>query len=84
MQKIYLSFLFIFAALVAQAQCAMCKAVAGQGSDQEMSVGGGINDGIIILVIAAYVCLVGFFLIVFRKKIRGFLRDLKNAGKPGH
>jgi hypothetical protein len=84
MQKIYLSILFVFSILMTQAQCAMCKAVAEQGADQDMGVGGGINGGIIFLVVAAYFCLIGFFLIVFRKKIKGFLKDLRNAGKPGY
>ena len=81
MKKFLLTLFTICFAIYANAQCAMCKAVAEQGANQEITKGGGINSGIIILVIFAYICLVGFLLIAFRKKIKPFLKDLKNAGK---
>lgn len=67
--------------LLSFGQCAMCKAVAEQGADQEIAKGAGINSAIIFIIIVVYVCLVGFIVIVFRKKLWKFWQELKNAGK---
>jgi hypothetical protein len=53
-------------------QCAMCKAVA---EDQAAAGSSGINNGILYIMIIPYIIL----FIVFRKKIGGFLKELKNA-----
>lgn len=58
------------------AQCAMCKAVA----EEQAAVGGStVNTGILYIMVIPYIIL----FIVFRKKIFGFLKELKNAG-VGH
>lgn len=69
------SYLLILMLLFVQdlfGQCAMCKAVAEDQVEQGVS---GINDGILYIMAVPYIIL--FFL--FRKKIFGFLRELKNA-----
>ncbi|MFT5821647.1 MAG: hypothetical protein ACI8ZM_002901 [Crocinitomix sp.] len=56
-------------------QCAMCKAVAEELPEEN---GNSINAGILYIMIVPYIIL--FF--AFRKKIFGFLKELKNAGVP--
>ncbi|MCB9224997.1 MAG: hypothetical protein R2780_05165 [Crocinitomicaceae bacterium] len=53
-------------------QCAMCKAVAEEQADQGPT---GINTGILYIMIIPYIIL----FVVFRKKIVGFLRELRDA-----
>ena len=54
-------------------QCAMCKAIAEEQAAEDEST---INTGIIYIMIIPYIIL----FVAFRKKIFGFLRDLKKAG----
>ncbi len=54
-------------------QCAMCKAVAEEQAEENPST---INTGILYIMIIPYIIL--FF--AFRKKIVGFLKELKGAG----
>lgn len=54
------------------AQCAMCKAVAEDQAEQGVS---GINDGILYIMAMPYIIL----FVLYRKKIWGFLKELKNA-----
>lgn len=54
-------------------QCAMCKAVAVEQAEENGST---INTGIMYIMIIPYIIL--FF--AFRKKIFGFLKELKKAG----
>lgn len=56
-------------------QCAMCKAVAEEMPAEE---GNNINSGILYIMIIPYIIL----FVLFRKKIFGFLKDLKKAGVP--
>lgn len=81
MRKFLLSISFLLMSMLSFGQCAMCKAVAEQGVDQEIAKGGGINSAIIFIIIVVYVCLVGFIIIAFRKKLWKFWQELKNAGK---
>ena len=53
-------------------QCAMCKAVAEDQAEEGPS---GINKGILYIMAIPYIIL----FILFRKKIIGFLKELKNA-----
>jgi len=71
--KLYLLFLLVFFVQDLMAQCAMCKAVA---EDQAAEGESTINSGILYIMIIPYIIL----FIVFRKKIFGFLRQLKMAG----
>ena len=53
-------------------QCAMCKAVVESSLDAD---GGRLNLGIMYIMIIPYILL----FLVFRKKIVGFLRQLRDA-----
>ncbi len=55
--------------------CAMCKVVAEQGGDAaEETRAGGLNTGIIYLMIIPYIIL--FF--IFRKRIFRFFREMRD------
>ena len=67
---------------LAEAQCAMCKAVVESSIENSSnvfggnsSIGEGLNKGIIILMIVPYVLLFLFF----RTKIVGFLKEFSQA-----
>ncbi len=57
--------IFIFLPNVLDSQCAMCKASVESSQGQQNSVAGGINQGIIYLMLVPYV-LMAF---IFRKQI---------------
>jgi len=62
-QKYYLIIvIFIFAALPADAQCAMCRAVLE--SEEDGSLAASVNDGIVYLMLFPYLFIggVGFFI----------------------
>lgn len=71
---IYLTVVFLFFLQDLFGQCAMCKGVAADEVEDEGATG--INTGILYIMIIPYIIL--FF--IFRKKIIGFLKDLKKAG----
>ncbi|MDG1913137.1 MAG: hypothetical protein P8I55_00935 [Crocinitomix sp.] len=75
-KKIYLITLFVFFLQDLFGQCAMCKAVAEEQAEEN---GGYLNMGILYIMIIPYIIL--FF--AFRKKIFGFLKELKKAGVNG-
>lgn len=59
---------------ISEAQCAMCKASLESTQGQKNSVAGGINQGIIYLMIVPYILLAFIFrkqLIALWKHIRG-------------
>jgi hypothetical protein len=77
-----LFFLFVLALLivdVSYGQCAMCKKVASDAGieDGDTSVGEQLNTGILYLMAIPYIVL----FIIFRKKIFGFLKELRSAGR---
>ena len=76
-KKAYLLILFVFFLQDVFGQCAMCKAVAEEQAEQ--NGGSGINAGILYIMIIPYIIL----FIAFRKKIFGFLKELKKAGVNG-
>jgi len=55
--------------------CSQCRAQIISSNKEDLSVGNGINSGIIFLMIIPYIIL--FFL--FRKQIFSFLRQLRSA-----
>lgn len=71
--KLYLLGLFILFAQDLSAQCAMCKAVAEEQAAEGEST---INTGILYIMVIPYIIL----FVVFRKKVFGFLKELKMAG----
>lgn len=66
--------LFLLPALV-NGQCAMCSAA----NESAMENGGGIglNEGIVYLLGIPYLLLAIMGAVFYRKKIRGFVQDLK-------
>lgn len=66
----------VFAFLSADAQCAMCKAVAEESMyDDAYGFAMGLNAGIIFLMLIPYFLLTALFLIFFRKQIAGFFKS---------
>jgi hypothetical protein len=76
--RLYLLLVFVFFMHDAFSQCAMCKAVAADEVEEEGETG--INAGILYIMAIPYIIL----FIVFRKKIFGFLKDLRKATGQGH
>ena len=79
--KKYYFILFIVLALVllpnvTEAQCAMCKASVESSQGQKNSVAGGINQGIIYLMLVPYV-LIAF---IFRKQIVTVWKLIRGKG----
>lgn len=69
MKKCYFILFFLITLVllpnILEAQCAMCKATVESSQGQKNSVAGGINQGIIYLMLVPYV-LIAF---IFRKQI---------------
>ena len=65
MKKALLSILFLFFLQMANAQCAMCKAVVESG-DQTMAEG--INNGITYLMVFPYILIGVLFYFIYRYK----------------
>lgn len=61
----------------ADAQCAMCKAVAETGSNDGIPVSGGINQAILYLMALPYIIL----FLLFRKKLVGFYKEWRAMWK---
>jgi hypothetical protein len=66
---IFLVFILILMPCLAEAQCAMCRAVLESSDNQSMAQG--INDGIVYLMVFPYLAIggIGFFIYrSFKKK----------------
>lgn len=74
---IFIAVFTLIFSLSADAQCAMCKAVAQTGTNGETNVSGGINNAILYLMVLPYVLL----FVLFRKKIVHFYREWKSMWK---
>lgn len=60
----------------ADAQCAMCRAVAEESMyDDAYGFAMGLNAGIILLMFVPYLLLATLFVIFFRKQIAGFFKS---------
>ncbi|MCG8573865.1 MAG: hypothetical protein MI810_03180 [Flavobacteriales bacterium] len=68
-KRLFIFFSFLLLAQEVFAQCAMCKAVAEDGIEEEAN---NINTGIIYIMLIPYIIL----LIAFRKKIFGMLKEI--------
>lgn len=67
MKKTVLSILFLLFLQMANAQCAMCKAVVESGGDLDTAEG--LNSGILYLMIFPYILVGALFFIIIRYKI---------------
>ncbi len=74
---IFILAIVLFITTDADAQCAMCKAVAETGSHDGVPVNGGINNAILYLMVLPYILL----FLLFRKKIVSFYREWKAMWK---
>lgn len=74
---IFIAVFTLIFSVSAEAQCAMCKAMAETGSHDGIPVNGGINNAIIYLMVVPYILL----FILFRKKIVSFYREWKAMWK---
>lgn len=61
--KRVLTFLIIFSSIIANAQCAMCKAVVQSG---DVSLAEGVNNGISYLMVFPYVLIGALFFAIYR------------------
>ena len=76
MKRVICILILIFIEFYSFAQgCSQCRAQIISSNKEDLSVGNGINSGIIFLMIVPYIIL--FFL--FRKQIFSFFRQLKSA-----
>jgi len=66
MKKALFTILFLFSIKMANAQCAMCKAVVESGSPSEAE---GLNSGILYLMIFPYLLVGALFYIIIKYKI---------------
>jgi LPXTG-motif cell wall-anchored protein len=74
-----LIWLFMSAGSIAYSQCAMCKATAETATDEFGNpISGGINSGILYMMGAPYLLLGIVAWVFFRKRISGFLNDLRD------
>lgn len=65
--------------LQADAQCAMCRAVAEESLyDDSWGFAMGLNAGIIMLMLVPYILLSALLYFFFRKQIAGFLRSFND------
>ena len=63
----------------ANAQCAMCKAVAESATDEHGNhVSGGINAGIVYMMGVPYLLLGVLAMVFFRDKIKSFIQDFRS------
>lgn len=71
-RKLSILFLLLSVKAVSFAQgCSTCRAQIESSQEADLSVGQGLNMGIIFLMIVPYVILY----LLFRKKIRSFFKD---------
>jgi hypothetical protein len=70
-------FLLVLASSDALAQCAMCRANVETNNGNGGNIGKGLNSGILYLMAVPYILLI----LLFRKKIFGFLRELRGLWK---
>lgn len=68
MKKALFSTLFLFLIQMANAQCAMCKAVVEGGTPEAAE---GLNSGILYLMVFPYILVGALFFIIIRYKIAG-------------
>ena len=75
------SFVFIlsFITLDADAQCAMCKAVAESATDEHGNhSAGGINTGIVYMMGVPYMLLALLGWVFFRERIKSFIQEFRS------
>ena len=71
MKKIFFVFIFfLFFVIDTQAQCAMCKSVVESNLENGDTIGSGLNDGILYLMVMPYIslALIAFFWVRHNKK----------------
>lgn len=73
---------FMMTTTNAEAQCAMCRAVAEDSINEDgYGMAMGLNSGILFIMSLPYILLSVGFLVFYRTKIMGFLRAFNNIHK---
>lgn len=72
MKKAFFMILFLFFLQIANAQCAMCKAVVESGKPSEAE---GLNSGILYLMVIPYILIGALFFIIIKYKIAEKRKD---------
>ncbi|MGV8947074.1 MAG: hypothetical protein ACOH1N_11640 [Lutibacter sp.] len=67
MKKATLSILLLLVIQIANAQCAMCKAVVESGNPEEAE---GLNSGILYLMVFPYILIGAVFFFMIRNRIK--------------
>ena len=67
MKKATLSILFLLVIQIANAQCAMCKAVVESGNPEQAE---GLNSGILYLMVFPYILIGAVFFFLIRNRIK--------------
>jgi len=62
--KLYIFFLLVLLPVIAQAQCAMCRAVLE--SEEHQATAEGINEGILYLMVFPYLLMGGIAYFIYR------------------
>lgn len=74
-KKMSIVVLFLLGRLMAEAQCAMCRATAETASENvDKGIGEGLNSGILYLMGAPYILLLIVGVVFFRKKIAALFK----------
>lgn len=74
-------FAFLMQTIYVFSQCSMCKAVAENNSENHEDFGEQLNFGIVFLMSIPYLFIFIIPIIVFRKKIAGFIREMRGVYK---
>jgi len=73
-RKFFILFVLLYVQVVSFAQgCSTCRAQIESSQKADLSVGQGLNLGIIFLMIVPYIIL----FLLFRKKIKSFFKDFR-------
>ena len=68
MKKIFFSIVFFVFTQIANAQCAMCRAVLESETDNSMAEG--VNNGIVYLAAIPYILMGGLIYLIYRSRKR--------------
>ncbi|HYG52112.1 MAG TPA: hypothetical protein VD905_14470 [Flavobacteriales bacterium] len=75
---IFLLILTLLVVDIAYGQCSMCKKMATDATEEnDLTIGQQLNSGILYLLAVPYIIL----FVLFRKKLRSFWDEFKNAGR---
>ena len=71
----------MFLPMDVEAQCAMCKASTESARANASNIGNGLNKGILFLMAIPYLFILVIPMILFRKQIKSFFKELRDVHK---